>query len=256
MQSGIYYIKHIESGKIYVGQSENIDRRIRVHKNWFTNPTRIINRHLYNYAKKYPLECFEFGILELCEIEQLDDKELYWYTIYKRNSFNVRPKPVTNRGVKKTEEFCKMMQDIAKEKFLLKENIEKHKIAIEKRSNNGTWINNVKAGARKRADNPEWRRKNIEMSKSQDVINKKKISNFNKGISRAVAQYSTDNIFIDYFISAGEAAKTLGIRSENISNCLQGRIPSAYGYKWKYLTNEEYLDLNGGEIIKKCLILG
>lgn len=253
MQSGIYYIKHIESGKIYVGQSENIDKRIRAHKNWFVNPTRIINRHLYNYAKKYPLECFEFGILELCEIEQLDEKELYWYTIHKRNCFNVRPEPVTNRGVKKTEKFCEKISGLKKDYYSDAENLRKHK---ERMLNRGDkWKESIKQSAKKRADNPEWRMRNLEMSKSQDVINKKKISNFNKGISRAVAQYTIDDKFVDYFISAGEAAKSLLVGSENISSCLRGRIPSAYGYKWKYLTNEEYLDLNGGEIIKNPIIL-
>jgi group I intron endonuclease len=251
MQSGIYYIKHIDSGKIYVGQSENIDRRIKAHKNWFANPTRIINRHLYNYAKKYPLECFEFGILEFCELESLDERELYWYTIHKRNSFNVRPEPVSNRGIKRTEEFCSMISEIKKKQYESEEMYERYIAGIKRRSENNKWVESIKNSAKKRADDPEWRKKNLEMSKSQDVINKKKISNFTKGLSRAVAQYTLDDIFVDYFISAGEAAKMLNVRSENISTCLKGRMKSAYGFKWKYLTNEEYLDLNGGEIIKK-----
>lgn len=248
MQSGIYYIKHIDSGKIYVGQSENIERRLNTHKNWFSNPTRIINRHLYNYAKKYPLECFEFGILEYCDLEQLDEKELYWFTVYKSNSFNVRPEPVSNRGIERTEEFCAEMKRLANEKFLNENYLKKHREAMNNRGEH--WRKSIKESAKKRADNPEWRKKNLEMSKSEDVINKKKISNFNKGLSRAVAQYTIDDKFVDYFISAGEAGTLLCVGAENISTCLRGRIPSAYGYKWKYLTNEEYLDLNGGEILK------
>lgn len=249
MKSGIYYIKHIDSGKIYIGQSEDIERRIRAHKNWFAAPTRIINRHLYNYAKKYPLECFDFGIIEYCDIEQLDEKELYWFTVHKSNCFNVRPTPVSNRGIKRTQEFCAEMKRLADERLSDPVELEKHREAMRNRGEH--WRKSIKESAKKRANRPEWKKRNLEMSKSIEVINKKKISNFNKGLSRAVAQYTTDNIFVDYFISAGEAAKNLGVISQNITGCLQGKIPSAYGYKWKYLTNEEYLDLNGGEIIKK-----
>lgn len=249
MKSGIYYIKHIDSGKIYIGQSEDIERRIKAHKNWFAAPSRIINRHLYNYAKKYPLECFEFGIIEYCEIEQLDEKELYWFTVHKSNCFNVRPTPVSNRGIKRTEEFCAEMKRLANERLSDPAELEKHREAMRNRGEH--WRKSIKESAKKRANNPEWKKRNLEMSNSIEVINKKKISNFNKGLSRAVAQYTKDNIFVDYFISTKEAAKFLDVIPQNITSCLNGKAPSAYGYKWKYITNEEYLDLNGGEIIKK-----
>lgn len=249
MKSGIYYIKHIDSGKIYIGQSEDIERRIRAHKNWFTDPKRVINRHLFNYAKKYSLDCFEFGVVEYCEMEQLDEKELYWFTVYKSNCFNVRPTPVSNRGIKRTQEFCAEMKKMVEQRYADPEHLEKHREAMRNRGKQ--WRDSIRKSAKIRANNPEWKKRNLEMSKSIEVVNKKKISNFNKGLSKAVIQCKMNDEFIDYFISAGEAGATLGVGPENISSCLRGKIPSAYGYKWKYITNEEYLDLNGGEIIKK-----
>jgi group I intron endonuclease len=251
MQSGIYKITHIESGRTYVGQSENINRRLNAHKNWFKNPTRIINRHLYNYAKMYSIDSFVFEIIEYCEIELLDEKELHWYEIYKENTFNVRPEPVSNRGLIRSQEDCNINSQRRKEYYSNPENLAKHKEVMKKRSANQKWIEGVNEAAKKRAADPEWRRKQKEAVNDPERINKAKINNFIKGYSNCVAMLDRQGNTLDYFLNVQDASRAIGKQRGNISTCLSGKIPSAYGYKWKYLTNEEYLKLNGGEILKK-----
>jgi len=251
MKSGIYKIEHIESGKTYIGQSDDLERRLNAHKNWFMNPKRIINRHLYNYAKKYSIDAFTFEILQECNIDALDEREIHWYNIYKDNTFNVRLDPVTNRGIKRTDEFCAINSEIQKKKFADPNNLAKHREMIKQRSLNKEWVKNVKEGAKKRAADPEWRRKQKKAVNDPERIKQIKIKNFNTGYSKCVASYSIDNQFVDYFLNAKEASLIVGGERGNIVNCLNGRIPSAYGYKWKYLPNEEYIKLNGGEILKK-----
>jgi group I intron endonuclease len=251
MASGIYSITHTETGKIYIGQSIDLDRRINAHKNWFENPVRNINRHLYNYAKKYGLSAFEFTIIEECCADDLDVREMHWYEVYKENTFNVRPSPVTNRGVKRSEEFCKENGERQKKRMEDPEKLEKHREMIRKRSQNEVWLQKMRKVTEDRVNNKEWLEKNQKMTSSKEVNDKRRITNFLKGNSKAVASYSPDNTFYDYFINVNEAVESVGGLRGNVVSCLQGRLATSYGFKWKYITNEEYLELNGGEILKK-----
>ena len=251
MKSGIYKIVHIESGKTYIGQSDDLERRLDAHRNWFMNPKRIINRHLYNYAKKYPIEAFSFEIIEHCDKKNLDERELHWYSIYKDNTFNVRLDPVTNRGIKRTDEFCAMNSQIQKKRFADPINLAKHKEMIRKRSLNKKWINGINDAAKKRAADPEWRRKQKEIVNGKERADQIRIKNFNTGYSNCVVMLDRDGNMLDYFLNVQEAARSIEKGSGNISSCLTGKLKSAYGYIWKYLTNDEYLKLNGGEILKK-----
>lgn len=82
---GIYKIENLVNHICYIGQSRNIEKRFRQHKNAIYDND--INHYpLYKAIKKYGLENFSFEILEECSIEELNIKEKYW--IEKFNSFN------------------------------------------------------------------------------------------------------------------------------------------------------------------------
>ena len=49
-----------------------------------------------------------------------------------------------------------------------------------------------------------------------------------------VVQYTTNGDYLKTWDSVSEAAQSLGKNHHNISTCLNGRIKSAYGYKWRY----------------------
>lgn len=67
---GIYLITHIESGRKYVGQSVNIEKRWREHSR------SKIGTHLANAIAKHGWAAFSAEILELCECEMLDAMEV------------------------------------------------------------------------------------------------------------------------------------------------------------------------------------
>jgi group I intron endonuclease len=251
MASGIYSITHKETGKIYIGQSIDLDRRINAHKNWFENPVRNINRYLYNYAKKYGLSAFEFTIIEECCADDLDAREMHWYEVYKENTFNVRPSPVTNRGIKRSEEFCKENSERQKKRMEDPEKLEKHRAAMKERSNNTKWQENIKIAAKERSKNDVWQKNNKAIAISKEVNDKRRTTNFLNGSSRCVAMLDKNENMIDYFINITEAANSIGRGRSNIVTALSGKVVFCYGFKWKYITNEEYLELNGGEILKK-----
>ena len=252
MKSGIYKIVHIESGKTYVGQSDDLDRRLDAHRNWFINPKRIINRHLYNYAKKYSIDAFLFEIIEECSIDALDERETYWFEIYKENTFNARVNPVTNRGLKRNFEDCEINSKRRKEYYSNPDNLAKHREMIKRRSENPEWRKAVAEAAKKRAADPEWRRKQKEVVNGKERADNIRIKNFNSGYSHPIGKYDYDGIqLLDYYLNVQDASKSIGKNRGNISSCLTGNLKTAYGYVWKYLTKEQYLALNGGKILKK-----
>jgi group I intron endonuclease len=74
---GIYKIVNSQ-GKVYVGQSTNINKREKSYKN-----LRCKNQiKIYNSIKKYGWESHVFSILELCEVSQLNTCERYWQDFY------------------------------------------------------------------------------------------------------------------------------------------------------------------------------
>ena len=67
------------SGKHYVGQSINYNKRMNDHKRHRKKKSL---PKLYQAFKKYGFENFSFKILEECLPEQLNDKEIYWIEFY------------------------------------------------------------------------------------------------------------------------------------------------------------------------------
>lgn len=81
---GIYKITNIVNGKCYIGQSDNIDRRWREHKNKaFQANGRYYKHPLYCAIRKYSLSNFTFEVLEECSKDELDEKEIKYIAQYK-----------------------------------------------------------------------------------------------------------------------------------------------------------------------------
>lgn len=88
---GIYGIKNIVNGKIYIGKTGmNFGDRWDSHRSLLRNGKHD-NQHLQNAWNKYGEDYFEFMIIEECNVEMLDDKEKYWIKYYKdrKLSYNI-----------------------------------------------------------------------------------------------------------------------------------------------------------------------
>lgn len=79
--SGIYMIKNLINGRIYIGQSRHISERIKTHKKDLRNGYHH-NEHLQNAYNKYGLDNFSFELVESCSIEDLDERERFWIEYY------------------------------------------------------------------------------------------------------------------------------------------------------------------------------
>lgn len=57
-------------------------------------------------------------------------------------------------------------------------------------------------------------------------------------ISKPVLQYSREGVFIAEYPSTKEVYRQTGYNFSYISNCCNGKIKSAYGYLWKWKSDE------------------
>lgn len=80
---GIYKITST-SGRIYIGQSVDIDRRKGTYKRMESCVKNQVK--LYNSIKKYGWNSHLFEILEECAIDLLNERERYWQEFYNSNS--------------------------------------------------------------------------------------------------------------------------------------------------------------------------
>lgn len=81
---GIYLIENLINGKVYIGKSTNIHRRIRSHISQLNGKhKKSENQHFINSWHKYGRENFDYRILEECDFSKLKERELYWMNYYK-----------------------------------------------------------------------------------------------------------------------------------------------------------------------------
>ena len=85
--TGIYGIRNKRNGRVYVGQSVNIEDRFTRHKTHLKH-NKHKNRYLQNSYNKHGLEWFDFFVIEECEKGELDLREQCWIDTYKPNLYN------------------------------------------------------------------------------------------------------------------------------------------------------------------------
>ncbi|WP_186321347.1 homing endonuclease associated repeat-containing protein [Bacillus sp. FJAT-22090] len=83
--AGIYKIENLENGKVYIGQSRDIFKRIVTHKNELLKNNHS-NSHLQKSWNRYGAKCFIFEIIEYCSISDLYSCENKWVLYY--NSYD------------------------------------------------------------------------------------------------------------------------------------------------------------------------
>ena len=80
---GIYKITNTINGKIYIGQSVNIEERLAEHKLIPFRQNRPTYQYpLYTDMRQYGVNNFSFEILEECKKKELNQKEQFYIALY------------------------------------------------------------------------------------------------------------------------------------------------------------------------------
>ena len=107
MKSGIYTITNKIDGKIYVGYSNNIARRMSGHRQSLIKNTHK-NEYLQNSVNKYGIDSFMFEVLEYCDEPFLPSLENYWCKMLsthdRKYGYNIRPTDSVNGNKKLSAE--------------------------------------------------------------------------------------------------------------------------------------------------------
>lgn len=93
--SGIYKIENLINKKVYIGQSNNIYKRYHFHhkSDCFNENSPAYNFQIYQAIRKYGIQNFSIIVLELCDIDKLNEKEIFWINYYDsfKNGYNRTP---------------------------------------------------------------------------------------------------------------------------------------------------------------------
>lgn len=232
---GIYKITN-PKGKIYIGQSINIESRKRVYK-YFNSYRNSIGPILMNSFRKYGFENHVFEIIEECSVDQLDEKETYWKQYYLNQ---------VNKNWRKVM-FCNLhdtgggpLSEKTKQKISKsntgKPSFWKGKTRGEefgKKLSNNLERNKKIGEGNKGKKKPQIGIKLQGIPKTEQ--HKQNISNSSKGKTRnnkPIIQYDLEGNFIREWHSRTEAKKWLG--PGDIAGCLLGKQKQAGGFIWKF----------------------
>ena len=228
--TGIYKITNLIDGKVYIGQGLDIFHR------WSKHSQIPSNSLLHQAIKQDGIENFSFQIIELCEKDQLDEKEKYWIA-----HFNSYIKSENSNGYNMNEggwENYTSSKAIPIEQYDLQGNfiaeypsttIASQQTGIELRS-----IQHCCGGSRqaKTAGGFQWKRKD----------DNKKISSINKRINFEVLQIDKKtNQIVQKFKSPAEASKITGISNVGITNCCNNKQKTSGNFIWKYVEEKEII---------------
>lgn len=89
-QEGVYKITNIINGKCYIGRTSCFYRRSHHYIYDFHNQrSRQINEYLLRSMNKHGLNNFIFSVIEICDKEIVEDRELFWMTYFKSTDRDV-----------------------------------------------------------------------------------------------------------------------------------------------------------------------
>lgn len=107
---GIYRFVNKNNNKSYIGQSINIEERRKKHiAASYYPPSNTYNTVFHKAIRKYGVDSFEFEILTLCKIEELDSLEKYYISKYNSmvpNGYNMTAGGENARSIN-----CKFSQE-------------------------------------------------------------------------------------------------------------------------------------------------
>lgn len=229
LYSGVYCIENINTNKKYIGQSIDVNERWRKHVSELNNNSHH-NDYLQKAWNKYGEDSFIFYVLEYCDIEYLDEKEIYYIEIY--NTINRD----YGYNLKSGGQFTNIYTDELKQKISK---------SVKESYNNSKLREARKLSALNQWADPDIKAKisgenNGMYGKHHTQETVKKLSEIGKRpkVSKNIRPVMCVELNKE-FKNASVAGKELNISSSNILNTCYGKRQTCGGYHWKFINIEE-----------------
>lgn len=241
---GIYLITNKQDGKVYVGSSNKVRRRLIEHK------SRLLlnnhhNRYLQRAFNKYKLESFTFEVLEYCQLDEIRKREQYYIDLYSSADHTKGYNLIADLN---TTYYCPIVKKQSIEKYLKTRNMKPFKVFSKSTGEFiGEWVNRA------------------ECARALGLINN--IGNINEALNHKKRRYIKDYVFVnsheehllDYILNRRNTrtpmfiaidrngkeygpyqnqracAEELNIDYKKISLCLKGTRPRHKGYTFKHI---------------------
>ena len=242
---GVYSITNSVNNKRYIGQTTNIDKRIKKHI-WELNNGSHAAKELLSDWIKYGKESFLFNILEICEKKDLKKNEAKWMEYYNttKAEYGYNSMGSKTYGVASSKELRRHRSETIIKNY--KDNPERKRKTSEGIIN--FYINHPEARkaqseiSKKRFNDSEYYEKFLETMRSDE--HRKKMSAINKGrkhskeAARNIAQGHWRKVLCVetgvVFESVLAAKEAYNITS-HIGEAASGKRKTAGGYHWKYV---------------------
>ena len=210
MKIGIYKITS-PSNKIYIGQSINIEQRWKKYKDWINHNQPKIYRSII----KYGFENHKFEIIEECDENLLDDREIYWKQYYINligwnNCLFCQLKD--GKGGRRSDETKLKISISNKGRIFSEKSKMKMKISRNKR------IISKETGQK------------ISQSKKGIKVDSIFTSERNNKLKKPIMQFDLNGFLIAEYPSYIEAKNITGIKS---TEALRGKCKTAGGFIWR-----------------------
>jgi group I intron endonuclease len=216
---GIYKIIN-PKGKVYIGQSVNIEKRWYVYKNKSNLDVKLIGIKLFRSLTKYTSDKHTFEILEECNLDQLNEREIYWINYYESVDKGLNIKEGGSRG-KHNPETIELIRNKATGRKLSTE-------AKEKISNSK--IGNKYNLGRKHSD--EIKQRDIYKNRKKGEITPERNEKIKEKLEKPIIQYDLHMNYIKEWSSQSKVSKILNIKQSSISSCLNKKTKTAGKYIW------------------------
>jgi group I intron endonuclease len=212
---GIYKITN-PNGRIYIGQSTNIEFRWSTYKKLRCSD----QPSLYNSLKKYGPENHTFEVIEECCVDELDSKEIYW---------GLKLDVLSNKHL--NNRLGRGFGSVDSEETKLKK-------SISHKGKSNYWLKNKKLSAshcEKIRQGKIGKKHNVTKKRSDVGVSKRyHVEAVSKAKSKPVLQYNMEGIFIKEWKNGKEAANVLGLGQPNIHLCCSEKIKSYKKFIWKF----------------------
>lgn len=227
MSCGIYKIENLINHKVYIGQSINIEARFVKHKSCKDNCL------IHKAIQKYGQNNFSYEIIEECDVQDLNEREIYWIKFYQscilnnlNKGYNMNYGGSNGEGLKKGQP----IEQYSLSGEYIKTYPSARQASLDLNISQSA-ISNCITGKSRWAGGYQW--KKVGSDKEIMPIQTSNIIFYSK-----VIKYDLDGNFLNIYDNLSDAAKQNNGHKSGISKACK-KNTTYLGFLWKYQDDDK-----------------